>query len=195
MPATTQREADEYARKFIKFKAGQLAGRYGFTQSDTGDIEQDLTVDLLERLSKFDPTKAKFSTFVARIVEHKISRLVRDSQAQKRDYRREERSLNDLVNDGDGRTVQLAETISHVEDQSCPGRIRQTDSARLDAGVDVRRVLAGLPPDLREAAERLKTHSIAEIAREQGIARSTFYEGTVARLRRIFANAGLRDYL
>ena len=49
---------DEYAVRIIKHKARQLVGRAGFTESDREDLEQEMMLDLLRRLPKFDPKRA-----------------------------------------------------------------------------------------------------------------------------------------
>jgi transcriptional regulator of acetoin/glycerol metabolism len=55
-------------------------------------------------------------------------------------------------------------------------------------------VLATLPDDLRDLAERLKRQSVSEVARELRVPRTTLYRN-LERLRRHFADAHLRDYL
>jgi len=52
---------DEYAVKLIKHKARQLVGRAGFVDADRHDLEQDMVIDLLRRLPRFDPTLASAS--------------------------------------------------------------------------------------------------------------------------------------
>ena len=50
---------DEYAVRIIKYKARQLVGRVGFTESDREDLEQEMILDLLQRLPKYDPARAQ----------------------------------------------------------------------------------------------------------------------------------------
>ena len=38
---------DEYAVRIIKYKARQLVGRVGFTESDREDLEQEMILDLI----------------------------------------------------------------------------------------------------------------------------------------------------
>ena len=54
--------------------------------------------------------------------------------------------------------------------------------------------MARLPPKLRELCRRLKTETVAEIARDTGVSRAVIYE-SITKLRAIFEEAGLRDYL
>ena len=111
-------EPNDYALKLIHHKALQLVGKAGYTQNDLADIRQDLIATLLKRLPKFDPAKATYNTFVARVVERKICNLLRDRQAEMRDHRREECSLNDQVDAGEYESVERLATISQDDQDS-----------------------------------------------------------------------------
>jgi len=188
------KELTDYAKETILHKARQLIGKAGFTQHDLDDLMQELTLDLLERLPKFDPNKAAHTTFVARVIERKISKLIRHRKQWKRDYRRETNSLSESVETEFG-SVERAQTISQDEYDRNIGRHGRTEADRLDMRLDVSLAISQLPPDLKPMAERLLTHSITEVAREFGISRGHFYEVAVARLRAIFEDKGLGDYL
>ena len=69
------------------------------------------------------------------------------------------------------------------------------EAERVDMHLDISFVISELPPDLKPLAERLLTHSIAEVAREFGVPRSTLYETGIARLREIFEDKGLGEYI
>ena len=53
--ARSRAQLNEYARSVIRNKARQLIGKYGFTPDDYEDLEQEMILDLLVRLPKFDP--------------------------------------------------------------------------------------------------------------------------------------------
>ena len=55
-------------------------------------------------------------------------------------------------------------------------------------------VLERLPPELRDLCQRLATETVTEISRSTGVPRGTLYE-SIKRLRQIFKDAGLKDYL
>ena len=71
----TYYELGEYANDLIRSKARTLIGKAGFTSADCEDIEQELALDLLVRLEHYDPKKSKRSTFMTRVVEHRIATL------------------------------------------------------------------------------------------------------------------------
>jgi len=115
-------ELTDYALELVHHKAWQLVGKAGYTQDDVDDIKQDLIVDLLERLPQFDPAKATYNTFVARLVERKISNLLRDRQAEMRDHRREVCSLNEEIDTGEDEPVQRLTTISQDDQDIRTGK-------------------------------------------------------------------------
>jgi len=185
---------NKYTMTLVRCKARQLVGKAGYTQHDIEDIEQDLIRDLLERLPKFDPTKATLNTFAVRVVEGKISKLLRDRHAEMRDHRRESFSLNEEVETEDG-TVDVIEVVPQDEIDMRTGRYERPAIEREHLRMDLEAVVAGLSPELRQVADMLRTQSVAEVARELGIPRRTFREKHLAQLRKVFAAARMDDYL
>jgi RNA polymerase sigma-70 factor (ECF subfamily) len=195
MENTKQGILNGYARDVIRHKARQLIGKYGFTRDDYDDLQQEMMLDLLRRLGKYDPSKAGLSTFVARIVDRKVSTLIRHQRQEKRDYRRPVCSLDAQVEDQDGQARGLDEVLSQDAFDDEVARHDRPSAERLDLRLDLSLVLDELPDDLRQLALRLQTRTVAEIARELGVPRSTLYEKGIARLRKIFEDKGLREYL
>ena len=193
-PNTSPEGISDYAARTIRHKARQLVGKAGFKKHDIKDLEQEMTLDLLSRLPKFDPDKAAQSTFVARVIERKISKLIRHRRQEMRDHRRETCSLNEVVENGDGETTERACTIDQDEADMHAGRRSRTREDEAHLRLDVSLVLSGLPEDLREVAEHLMSETVTEAAKSLGMPRTTLY-GAIGRLRRIFEDAGLREYL
>ena len=180
---------DQYAVWLIQTKARQLAGRYGFSSSDREDLGQELMLDLLRRMRNFDPARAKRSTFVCRIVEHKVASLIQHQKAAMRDYRRNGPLLSDEATDCDGKPVELAEARDSQTNR--PGR---SDQEALELALDVAAVVSSLPEDLRDLCLRLQTQMMNRISRETGVPRPVLRQ-KIARLRDRFETSGLRDYL
>lgn len=195
MENTKQGILNGYARDVIRHKARQLIGKYGFTRDDYDDLQQEMMLDLLRRLGKYDPSKAALSTFVARIVDRKISTLIRHQRQEKRDYRRQVCPLDTPVDTQDGQTLGLDEILSQDAFDEDIARHDRPEVERFDLKLDLSIVLDELPADLRHLAQRLQTRTVAEIARELGVPRSSLYEKGIARLRKIFEDNGLREYL
>ena len=185
---------DPYAAGLIRFKARQLVGKAGFTASDREDIEQELILDLLRRLPKYNPKRAQRNTFIARVVEHRLASLIEAQKAGIRDYRRCRCSLNECLEDADGRSVERVDTFDQ-EDYLLRTGAQSRPSEELSAlAIDVAAVLETLPPELRELCQRLKAETVTEISRDTGVPRGTIYE-SIKKLREIFKDAGLRNYL
>ena len=185
---------DPYAVTLIKYKARRLIGQAGFTASDRDDLEQELILDLLRRLPKYNPKRAQLNTFIARVVEHKIATLIEARKAGIRDYRRCPFSLDDRFEDEAGRSVERVDTFDQ-EDYLLRTGAQSRPADELSAlTIDVAAVLETLPPELRELCRRLKAESVTEISRDTGVPRGTIYE-SVKNLREIFEDAGLKDYL
>ena len=188
-------DVDAYAVEIIRFKARQLVGQAVFTVADRDDLEQELILDLLRRLPKYDPSRAKRNTFIARVVEHKIATLIEKQTAQKRDYRRCPCSLNErFEEEEEGRSVERAETLDQ-EDYLLRIGVEPRAPEELRAlALDVAAVVKNLPPELHELCRRLGQKTVSEISRDTGVPRATLYQ-SVTKLREIFEYAGLKDYL
>ena len=185
---------DPYAAGLIRFKARRLVGQAGFTASDREDIEQELILDLLRRLPKYNPKRAQLNTFIARVVEHRLASLIEAQKAGIRDYRRCRCSLNERFEDADGRSVERVDTFDQ-EDYLLRTGAQSRPSEELNRlAIDVATVLETLPPELRELCRRLKAETVTEISRDTGVPRGTIYE-SIKKLREIFKDVGLRNYL
>lgn len=185
---------DEYAVQIIKHKAKQLVGRVGFTESDREDLEQELMLDLLSRLPRYNPNRAQRNTFIARVVEHKVATIIEARQAGLRDYRLCRCSLNDRLEDEEGGCVERGETIDEEDYLRRTGRLSRPATELSDLSIDLCKVLARTTPELRELCEHLETDTVSEISRATGIPRGTIYE-SVKKLRAIFEDSGLREYV
>ena len=179
---------NDYAEALIHHRAQQLVGNAGYTEDDVEELEQEMRLDLLKRLPKFNPKRATYNTFVTRLIERKICNLIRHRTQKVRDYRCEECSLNDTVetDDSKNKKVKRMETITQDEHDLRSGKYRRPAAERLDLRLDISLILSKLPPKLQELAELLKTMSITEAARELGISRTTLYSSGLAKLRRAF---------
>lgn len=194
MEDTKQCRLNDYAGKIIRYKARQLIGKYGFNQDDYEDLRQEMTLDILQRLPKFDATKAGMNTFVSRIIDHKISTIIRHRTQGKRDYRRA-CSLDEPIEDENGASVTRGEMLSQDDHDLHAGKHTRPESARTEIRAVISLTISELPPELRYLAELLLARSITQAAEELGVPRSTLYETGIAQLRKTFEDRGLRKYL
>jgi RNA polymerase sigma-70 factor (ECF subfamily) len=166
----------------IEVHVSRMIGSYGFTEQDREDLQQDCLVDLLERLARFDPARAKRSTFVRRCVEHRLSDLIRGRQQPRRDYRRTTRGGEDdaatLLDEGG-----LCTCGAHRAED--PGSITAADLR-----MDVATVVESLPPRQRQVCDLLPALSPFAISRYLGWSKREVY-AHVAAIRAAFRAAGL----
>ncbi|WP_439630594.1 sigma-70 family RNA polymerase sigma factor [Gemmata sp.] len=151
----------------IKAKAARLAARAGLRPQDREDLEQELALHVLERRDRFDPARGTWPAFAHRLAERFASNFLRARRAAKRDG---------------GPLAPLTADVPGPE----PG------DPELPA--EVARALAGLPDDLRAAAELVMAATVAEAARKLGVARSTVY-ARLAELTGRAEVAALADFL
>ena len=185
---------DSFASQLIRQKARQLARHPGFNRSEQKDIEQELAMELVLKYRCFDPDRARETTFIARVLESKAISLVRTRIAEKRDFRRDAHSLNETVRDADGGSVERASTFDASASTNHTGRARRSDEELSQLRQDVAEFVQSLPADLRPLAEMLMEQSEHAVSRTLGTSRRQV-ANDVARLRELFEDAGLRDYL
>jgi RNA polymerase sigma-70 factor (ECF subfamily) len=185
---------DDYAIRLIKFKARQLVGKAGYTESDRPDLEQEMMLDLLRRLPKYDPARAMRTTFIATVVEHCVARLIESRRAEMRDHRREAGSLDERIEGKHGTSVAVGQTIDQESYWRRRHGLVRSQADRTDLGVDLEAALAELPPELREVCEELAVWRIFEVAKRTGISRPAVYDA-IKKLRARLEDAGLKDYL
>lgn len=185
----------EYAQRIIRFKARQLAGKYGFSRDDYEDLCQELILDLLLRLPKFDPGKASLNTFIDRVVNRKVANLIRFQRQEKRDYRRLAALPRDCPFDRRKRRHMSLGGMSQDEYDLRLARRSRPALKCHDMRIDVEGVIADLPPELQSIAKLLMIHPIASVAQRLGIPRSTFWHGQLGMLKEGFRRRGMQKFL
>lgn len=185
---------DSFASQLIRQKARQLVRHPGFSKSDRPDIEQELAMELVRKYRCFDPERARETTFIARVIENKAVSLVRIRIAEKRDFRRSANSLNETVRDADGGSVERTQAFDASSATNHTGQFRRTDEDQSQLQLDIAEVFKLLPDDLRPLAELLMEVSEYAASRELGKSRRQV-ANDMSRLRELFEDADLRDYL
>ena len=77
----------EYAVKCAYFKARELRGKYGYTETDLEDLQAELLLRLVSQVRHYNPARGKWSTFLNNIYRNHLLNLVDFRHAQCRDYR------------------------------------------------------------------------------------------------------------
>ena len=185
---------EEYAARTVQCKARWMVGRAGFTRRDVEDLEQELMLDLLQRLARFDPARAGRRPFISRVVEHCAASLLAAQNRAQRAWTRDAASLDDEAVESERHgCCERRAPLADDADRRPGGPARKSPFVEVDLRLDVEIVVAGLPPELRSLCQRLRTESLTEVARSMGVPRTTLYR-QIALLRRRFGEAGLGDF-
>lgn len=190
---------DALAVKIIRNKASQLVGRSGFVEADLQDLEQELVMDLQQRLPRFDPNRAGRKTFITYVVKHRVATLIKAQEAGNRDYRLRAFSLDrDLPLEDDEPDPVKGQFTSPLLDQTAyllqTGAAARSETESKELCMDLKEMLKILPPELRDLCRRLVSQTVTEVCHDTGIPRATLY-GAIQKVRKIFEEAGLDAYL
>lgn len=179
-----------FAIRCIRRKAKQLVGRAGLTNSDREDLEQDLTIKLLEAYPKFDPDVAEWKAFVKTVVERYAVNLVRDPRAAKRAPGRHS-SLHTIVDhDECGLPITLGDSFTEHQHDARTGTVSRTDAERFELSEDMATVIGQLPEELQDLCERLKHDNVNQVARDLNVPH-TYLWRRIQKIRQHFEDAGL----
>ncbi len=130
--------------------------------------------------------------YMAQVIRNKLTDLIREREADKRAGEKEALSL-DAALDGSDDGLTMADLLAEEESA-------QQDEAgavdRYHARIDIDRALARLTPVQRQLCRMLGEEglTVKEAAERLRIPRGTLYE-EIKRIRRVFADQGLGDYL
>lgn len=180
------------AGPLIGGKIRRLLGKAGLRQQDRHDLEQEVWTRLWPRLRAYDRRRGQPHAFLATVIERILANLLRDRLAAKRDIR-QVISLHQIARTEEGQ-AELGQTISQEERDVRQGRSARSETEQVEMTLDMAEVMARLPKDKQELMEQLQHSSLAEIARRNKVPRSTL-QSQIRKLRQLFEDAGLRDYL
>lgn len=177
----------------IRHKVRRMIGQAGYTFQHQECLQQELTARLLRSLRTFDPLRGTRGAFVATVLNQHGRQVLRQARAQKRG-RHHTQSLDIAINQADDAAVSRAAGLCEGQQTAHRQLLPRHAQEHQDLRIDVDSYLKTLPPDLRDLAILLKFKSIAEIARERNLPRTTL-NGHVRKLRQRFQQTGLREYL
>jgi hypothetical protein len=157
---------------------------------DADDLRSEIWTNILPRLKCYDATKSKPMTFTSRLVRYEAARILQRRMRKKRDWRREEFSLNEVVYSKELGALSKSETISDAD--SDRGFFKEPPPTNLaELKVDIQLMLEKLPKDLRELCECLSVvETPTEAQKALKLTRSEF----VNRLDRLRGAFELQDF-
>lgn len=156
-----------YLLQQTALRASLLQTSFGFAADEWDDLRQDLALDCLRRLPRFDAARGNWQGFVRGVVRHHACVL-----ASRQKCRPQVQSLE-------------ASDISDASDLPA-----EDFRPYLELGLDTERVLAGMPEDLVGIARLLAEMPVSAVRRTTGLTVAQLNR-RIARIRAAFMRAGL----
>lgn len=168
-------EMTPYLLQQSGLRASLLKTNFGFGGEDWSDLRQDMALDCLKRLPKFNPERGNWKGFVHGVVRNRA--FVLASQQTRR-------------SEFESRLLPEADACDGQDEQLPVDALAEDSRAALERGIDIRTVLASLPESLQLLAYRLSMLSIHAVCRQTGQSRQVV-ERQIAQIRTAFIDAGL----
>jgi DNA-directed RNA polymerase specialized sigma24 family protein len=160
---------DPYLLSQVRYRARRLSRHSLMQGMEIEDIEQELMLDILARTPSYDPDRAKWSTFVDRVLSNKCATMISTELAAKRGAGVRAISLDALRAEPDR---DLHEPVDEAS----------LDRTHLEIRIDLGRHIWRLSPSLSGLLRSLCERTMTEIARDSGLPKATLY-GHLAVLR------------
>lgn len=170
---------DDYTLERIDYRVRRLAIQFGLTDERRDDYAQDMVVEILAALAKFDPAQSARKTFINRVLDNFVKNAIRTEIHRRRRECDNPTPLEDI-----------SEAYAPVVNDPRQGQLGEAE--QLDMQMDVAQVLSQMPRQLQKICSLLKIHSITETAKKLGINRTAIYR-QLAEAREYFQRGGY-DY-
>lgn len=185
-----QKFDSEYVRTLIRVKAKRLKSRAGIRQSDLEDIEQELWLGLLQKVSKFDPARGSANTFADRVVDSLAKMMLRKQKRLKRAPGFRAQSLETIVECDGGFLKSIEETISSADVDRRSGNQARSEQEQCELEEAVGVALDAMPPELRRVCQLMLTGTQRDAAAKSGLSRKKLAAAKAA-IREILEQMGL----
>jgi len=168
---------DDYALARIDYRVRQLWLQFDLSEQDQEDVRNDMVVELLQAMKRFNPAKSKRETFINRVLDRFVLYIMRQRCTQMR------RACDSPLG---------FEDVS-VGFQPCgndPGQGETSEQDIDDLRLDLEPVISQLPEGDQEVARLLMIYPSSEVAERIGVHRCSMSR-IIARIRKHFTNAGV----
>ncbi|MEO8040906.1 MAG: sigma-70 family RNA polymerase sigma factor [Betaproteobacteria bacterium] len=178
--------------------AKQLVGRFRSKWRSLGresfeDLCQECLVHWFGVRDQFDPGReVSPRAFMAQVVRNKLADILREHESDRRKVNYVAASLDAPIGD-DADAPTLLEALAEEPYEGAPD---VEDRFGTDARIDLEAVLARLTPFQQRLCRLLGEEglTVQEASRLLGLPRATLYDA-LKRIRKVFAEFGLQDYL
>lgn len=164
-----------FANVVIRSEVKKLRQRGIIRRAEAEDMASEVMARLLEVWDRFDPERGSREAYINQVVSTRLVSLLRERNAQKRRAK-----IVSLDADNEG-----------LADHSWSG---DEWLRRIDFRVDLSIAFSKLNPKQRAICDQLLRDLVSPAAKEMGVPRSTL-RYAVTKIRQIFRDAGLEEYL
>lgn len=144
--------------------ASVLVKSGAFSRDDWDDLRQELILDCINRIRRFDPARGTQQGFLFGVMRNHATVLLR-----RRCRRRKWEIALETLLDQSNSYAQLP------NDRDVPAPSTSAEFLRMEAHLDVQKIIAMLPIGSRTLARQLRELSVTEICRQTGKSRSGVY--------------------
>ncbi|MCL2645404.1 MAG: hypothetical protein FWD61_00195 [Phycisphaerales bacterium] len=184
-------EMIDYVTECTLIRARQAVRRVR-NLGDVKDVQQDLLLDILQRLPNFDGERADIKTFISRLVDNKVASMIDTFRRARRRGEGVGPSVDDWVLDEDGEWIRRDGVMDAELLRAHRGVDSRSAEETVNLKADVAAVMAKLPEELRELCVQLQTHGPWELI-QGGKASAVLYK-QMAEIREAFREAQLDLY-
>jgi RNA polymerase sigma-70 factor (ECF subfamily) len=180
--------------RFIRQKACQIAGRYGFSRDEVDDISQSLIVACIPRFAHFSSSRGSRHHFIRSVVNHAVATLIETRRATRRGHTLCHISVDASSSHDSKDTGTVSNSISEDRYHDRMGGGAKPFERLVHLRLDVEDAIAALPAELERVCRLLMVFNhVAQVAHVIGISRATLYRRVCA-IREVFVRAQLCRY-
>jgi len=184
-------DVDPHIVRAIDHKVRKLYGRFDLTAEDMDDLRQELFVHMLQQVHQYDPARAKWITFIDRVLRSGVANYLRARRARCRQNTLV--SLDEVDDNSADPTLEYVTTLDGSFAGAALSHEVQDDgsaTAVVDLRLDVEAVLVTLSPLLQRICRMLmEGESMLGVARALRIPRTSLYH-QIEQLQRTFTEHG-----
>ena len=174
----------------IKKISKRVQGKRGFLECDLDDIEQELRLDLFQRLNRLEPEN--LPGFTSHVARNRAFQIIKAGRRKFYDGLPDETSLDSELTDAEGNSSNLGETIGTDEDRRRP-RPDRSAVELVDLRLDLESAMSALTEQQRALCAQLSNQNVTEYSREIGKPTASVYR-QIEKAREPLECAGLREY-
>ena len=178
-----------YAKRLVCCKAWQLSRTTGFRRHEAEDLEQDLWAAVLTQIGKFDPARASINTFINRVVNTTVARMVRERQRSKRAVFAHTQSIDQISSHPRGAT---GTGIAETDDQRRLQMGAEDKLRAIETEEAFQSAFSRLPFALQQVCQCVMSGAVVSAARELGTSRRQV-KNSLDAAREFFSKAGFEN--